>query len=415
MKNLILMLSILFVIISCNKDDNQGSGSTGIVIKGTISGNVLKSAKLKTANLLSLSDAKKVLVFNSSGYKLFDINDSAFTAKAVSGTATALAFLDEENKYIGCLSSGGLNVLPLVGLKDGDNTIIDLSTLTLDGTSVIPSNNPIGNEINLDEGEIARYKELGSYYESLSKNIDSDNDCIPDILNKKDFNISTIFNIYCGTWGLNDSLPHVYDTSKFFINYIVRIAGGKAVIPANPTIVLTGPENAPYTDIKQSHYATGPDCFIAFFQRETNAPPGLPFGSAFLPFQRGKYTVALDAKNYTLNYSNISAKYFFILAEPTVHTNNANEIVSVSIEYRDMDNSLVNPENFVYQTMVQLNDQQYNQIFQIGTLWENPEAKTNTELYNFILPHPIPLSDLYGLTVCYLDLIGNAYNIGFMQ
>jgi hypothetical protein len=63
-------------------------------------------------------------------------------------------------RYIGCLCSGGLNLLLLVGPKDGDHTIIDLS-----------------------EEEIDRYKELGSYYESLSKNMDADNDGIPDILN----------------------------------------------------------------------------------------------------------------------------------------------------------------------------------------------------------------------------------------
>ena len=101
-------------------------------------------------------------------------------------------------------------------------------------------------------------------------------------------------------------------------------------------------------------YATGPDCFIASFSRETPAPPGYPFGSVLLPFGEGKYTVTLDTKNYTLNYSNISAKYFFILAEPTIHTNDANEIISVSIEYRDMENALVTAENYVYQTQVTL-------------------------------------------------------------
>ena len=129
----------------------------------------MKSRTLNVANQLSLSDAKKVLVFNSTSYKVFDIVNNSFTADAVSGTATAIAFLDANNQYIGCLTAGGLNVLPLVSLKDGDNTIIDLSTLTLDGTSVIPANNPLGNSILLNNEEIAWYKELGGYYESLSK------------------------------------------------------------------------------------------------------------------------------------------------------------------------------------------------------------------------------------------------------
>ena len=265
MRNLFLVVAILFMIISCSKNEDSRSNVPKIVIKGIISGSNLKSARLKSVNQLSLSDAKKVLVFNSTSYKLFNIENSSFTAEAISGTATALAFLDMDNRYIGCLCSGGLNVLPLVNLKDGNNTVIDLSTLTLDGTSVIPANNPIGDAIILNEEEIAWYKEVGAYYESLSKNIDADNDGIPDILNKKDFNISTIFDIYCGTWGLNNSPPQVNDPSNFFINYILRIAGGKSLIPSNSNIVVTGPETSPYTGIKQSHYAIGPDCFITFF------------------------------------------------------------------------------------------------------------------------------------------------------
>jgi len=122
-----------------------------------------------------------------------------------------------------------------------------------------------------------------------------------------------------------------------------------------------------------------------------------------LPFQKGTYTLTLDNKNYTLNYSNINAKYFCILAKPTIHTNDKNEIIAVSIEYRDMQNDLVTAENFVFQTQVTLQGIQ-NQLCQIGALWENPEAKTNTELYNFTLQNPVPLSELRYLSVMYVRL-----------
>ena len=414
MRNLNLLVAIIFVILSCSKDEDSKSNISRIVIKGIISGSDLKNTELKSATSLSLSDAKKVLVFNSTSYQLFTIEGSTFTAEALSGTATALAFLDEGNRYIGCLCAGGLNVLPLVNLKNGNNTIIDLSTLTLDGTNVIPANDPIGDEINLTEEEIEWYKELGVYYESLSKNIDADNDDVPDVLNKKDFNISTIFNISCGAWRLNDSSFQIADTSTVFFNYVIRIAGGKSLIPLNSNIVLAGPEASPYNDIKQTGYSTGPDCFIASFSRESPAYPGYPFGSVLLPFRKGTYSLTLDNKNYTLNYSNISAKYFCILAKPTIHTNDKNEIISVSIEYRNMKNDLVTAENFVFQTQVTLEGIQ-NRLCQIGALWENPEAKTNTDLYNFKLPNPVPLSELHYLSVMYVDLIGNSYNIGYIK
>lgn len=401
MRNLILVFGILFVIISCSKEND--SNVSRIVIKGIISGSNLKSAGLKSANQLSLSDAKKVLVFNSTSYKLFNIENSSFTAEAISGTATALAFLDKDNRYIGCLNAGGLNVLPLVSLKNGDNTIIDLSTLTLDGTSVIPANNPIGDEINLNEEEIAWYKELGAYYESLSKNIDADNDGVPDILNNKEIKLSTIFDFYCGFWGLNNSTPQIIDTSNFAASYTLRIEGGNSLTPSNSTITFSGPNTSPYPGITQWNYNVCPNGnFISFFNR-----------NAYLPFAKGTYTVTIDNKDYTLNYSNVNVKHFFILAEPIVQTNNENKIVSISVIYKDINNSFVNADNFVYQTMIQLDGN--TRIFEIGKLWENPESKHNTEKYTFILPNPVPLSELKQIVVCYQDLIGNAYNLKYYR
>jgi hypothetical protein len=284
--------------------------------------------------------------------------------------------------------------------------------LTLDGTSVIPASNPIGNSILLNNEEIAWYKELGGYYESLSENIDADKDGEPDILSKKDINISTIFIMSCGPWTLNNASMQIVDTNHIFINYILRLCTGKALKPVNTNVIVSGPAGSPQNDITQTGYSFGPDCFIASFCRPAPATPENPLGSVMLPFGKGTYTVTLENKNYTLNYANISAKHFFILAKPTIHTNSNNEIVSVSIDYRDTENNFVTAENYVYQTQVTLDGSQ-SQLVQMGALWENPEAKTNSDLYNFTLPTPLPLSQLSRLSVMYLDLIGNSYNIGY--
>lgn len=410
MKKLLLPGIIsLFLISACGDD---WSNLPNVVIKGSISGSSKKSSLLKSAGELSLADAQKVLVFTSTGYKLFDIRNESFNAYALAGTATALAFLDANNQYIGCLSAGGLNVLPLVSLKDGDNTIIDLGGLTLEGTRVFPNNDPIGNEIDLSQEEIARYRELGSYYESLSKNIDANNDGEPDILSKKDFNISTIFHFDCGSWGLNQQPPVVNDTASFLVNYMIRIFGGKSLIPQNTAIAFSGPLASPYTDIFQEAYSPAPDGFISAFVRR---PPTSPENESRYfnpPFSEGLYTVRLDNAEYTLNYSNINVKYFLILALPTVHTNAGNEIVSVSIAYQDMEGMPIIADNFVYQTQISLGGRTSN-LSVMGALWENPEAKTNTELYNFVLPEPVPYSELQNISVMYVDLIGNSYNLRF--
>jgi hypothetical protein len=412
MKNLILVVVILTGVLSCRKNADSEFNVPRIVIKGTISGSNAKRSGSKAGNQFSLSDAKKILVFNNSSYKIFDIVNNSFSANAVSGTATAIAFLDKSNQYIGCLTAGGLNVLPLISLKDGDNTIIDLSTLTLEGMSVIPASNPFGSSILLNNGEITWYKELGSYYESLSKNIDVNNDGVPDILSKENIDISTIFNISCGTWTLNNASAQIVDSNHIFINYIVRISTGKALKPVNTNVIISGPAGSPHNDIVQKGFSFGPDCFITSFVREYPPSEGNPLGKIMLPFGKGTYTLTLENRNYTLNYATISAKHFFILAKPTIHTNTNNEIVSVSVDYRDPVNSPVTAENYVYQTQVTLDGPQA-QLAQVGALWEDPEAKTNTDLFNFTLKTPVPLSQLSRLSVMYVDLIGNSYNISY--
>ena len=409
MRNLILLVTILFVIASCNKGDDSQSNNSRVTIKGIISGSNLKSKNLNSTNQLSLSDAKKVLVFNSKGYELFNIQDSSFTAKASSGTATALAFLDKENKYIGCLSSGGLNVLPLVSLKDGDNTIIDLSTLTLDGTSIIPTNNPIGNEINLNEEEITRYKELGTYFESLSKNIDADNDGIPDILNGKQLTISSQFSTEAGHWGTNDTKASVTDPSQFLINYMVLLNGGKDLTFSNGNISLSGPEEEPYNDISLHGFRLtpgGPQGFLASFKREIYPPaPGASIWNVLRPFKKGTYTLTLDGNRpYSLNYSNIDCKYYMILVIPTLHTNSEGKLVSISLEYKLPDNvTTVDPVNILTEVMVQLNNPEM--------FYNSPWLTIESGFTNINLSTPIDISSLHHIGIGYNDLLGNEYNI----
>jgi hypothetical protein len=411
---ILFLLYIPFLIISCSKDN---IGNSGVIIKGMIpSGSARKGAEMTASNTtFSLADTKSIMVFNSSGgYELFDIADKAFSVRALQGTATALVFLGPDNAFIGCLQAGGLNVLPLVSLTDGENTVINLDMLKLEGTNVIPANNPIGNEININRDEIERFRQFGAFFESLSQNIDTDSNGVPDLVENKALFLSTMFDIYMGKWGLNNTPPEVIDTSRIYINHGLRIFGKKGIAPSSQSFTLTGPEGSPYNDIEKSHYADAPDGFITFFHRPAPAPPGYPYGSIFLPFAKGKYTLNLDGKSYSLVYSKVDAMYYLVLAIPTVHTNDKNVITSVTIEYRDLAGRTINPENFVYQTMIQLNAGA-SQIEQIGTMWENPEAKTHTELYMFVPKTNIIESNVSGINVNYLDLVGNAYFINFKR
>lgn len=407
MRNLILFFAILIVIGSCSKGDYFDNKS-GIVIKGTIPEAQTKSTEVNSENLLSLSDATRVLVFSNQYYQLYDIVDGAFSVTGKLGTGVALIFLDENYKYIGNLSSQGLNMLPLGILTDGENTSIDLSTLTLVGNSVIPSHDPFGNEIDISSAEISSLKAIGGYYESIAKNIDANNDSIPDVLSNIQLVVYSKFARYSGKWGINESNPMPSDSSHAYINYSVDIDGGPGLTFSNGNITLSGPGDDPYNDISTWGYMlnSGNGGFTSSFNRQANAPQDAPWGTAFLPFKMGTYTLTLDGTNkYTLDYSNIDVQFNLVIINPTLHTNSEGRLTSLTFEYKLPDGTVVNPASILTDVMVQFCDNSMHQFFNSSNL----TASTGFSVIDFNLA--IDISTLYQIDIWYNDLLGNKYDI----
>ncbi len=325
------------------------------------------------------------------------------------GCAAALIFLDADNHYIGNLNVSGLNMLPLVNLSDKDQTVIDLSSLNLDGTNVLPENNPIGSQIQITQQDVALYKELGSYFEAIAKNIDTDNDGIPDNFSDKQIMVNTVFNVGAGTSGLNNTPPIMTDTSRLNVGYGVRIKGGKKLVPQTLNISFTGPEGNPYSDIVQGNYEynDGCGCFDVFFYRQSQNPVG---GGNMLPFTKGIYTFSMNGvENHTISYSSINAKYFLVMAVPTFKTDNNGNVTSVSIDYMLPDKTPAEPSKFITTLMLQFHDANMNEIYHEGSIFETrnilPDFKDVT------LTTPVKLSSVNDLNISYTDLVGNIYNI----
>lgn len=408
MKNLILVFAVLFMIVSCKKDNN--SNSSGIVIKGRISqSSSMKSAGAKSLNTIPLSDAKKVFVVNLDNGQLrsefIDINDGSFTASAQIGIAAALVFLNADNKYIGTLSPRGLNILPLSKLTEGENTSINLADLTLTGTSVIPSHDPFGNEIIITDTEINRLKEIDGFFESLAKNIDADNDNIIDALSDKQLFIKTRFWVHANHWGLNSSLPLMSDIDKNSLGYQIELDGAQGFSKPN-SIVLSGPLDNPYNDIStQFINSNGNGGFYSGILR-TN---GL--------FKKGTYAIKIDGKDYTLDYSNNDAGQNQVFVLPTLHTNSEGKVVSISLEYKLPDGSPIDPINILTDLMIQFGDDTQNQYF--SSPWI-VNANTGTHrsnvvegVYSYTPASPIDISHLQNITIPYNDLLGNTYFISW--
>ena len=407
MKKSLFFVLIISFLISCHKD-NSNNGN-GIMIKGKIPGNSpAKKSMQSDASTLTLADAKNVLVFYGEQYSLSEIINGSFTTNAPMGSAVALIFLDANNHYIGNLNVSGMNMLPLVNLSDNEQTVIDLSSLNLEGLNVLPANNPIGSEIQITQQDVTLYKELGSYFEAISKNIDTDNDGIPDNFSGKELMVNSVFNISVGKSGKDNTEPQMVSADQLLVNYGVRINGFKNVIPQNLNISLTGPEEAPYTDIVRNNYEYNENCqcFDVFFSRQTGS------GSMMLPFKKGIYTFSMDGiQNHTISYSSISASYFLLLAVPTLITDGQGNITSVKIDYMHPDKTEAQHSKFISTLMLQFRDQNYNQVYQEGSIFQTTNLLP--DFGNVKLTTPVKLSNIHDLNISYTDLVGNIYNLGW--
>jgi hypothetical protein len=414
MKDLILIITVSILLAGCTKDkeNDQNPNNSAIAIKGTIPAKIKNTAGYDE-NSVSLSDAKKVLVFSKYYYDVYDIVAGSFSVTGRIGTGVALIFLDANNKYIGNLAAHGLNMLPLGSLSEAENTVIDLSALTLVGNSVIPSHDPFGNEIQITEAEISRLKVLDSYYEAIAKNIDVDNDGSPDVFTDKQLVIYTMFTIYGGRWGLNNTAPEPTDIDHYFVNCMLEFGGGSALTFTDNQISVSGPVEDPYTDIKLWGYMKAPQCggdraFISSFCRETQAPEGAPWGSAFLPFKKGTYTLTLDgSRNFTLSYSSVDMQYNLVIVSPTLHTNSDGKLTSITFDYKLPDGTSINPSSVLTNVMVQLSNN-------LGTQFYVNDKTKLTSLTGFTelkLDTPLDISDMHHIDLWYDDLLGNQYDI----
>ncbi len=385
-------------------------GNSGIGIKGNISTNT-KSGILKSLDTsASLADARKVMIFSANTfshgmyYEFSDIDQGAFTVYSQIGFATALVFLDSDNKYIGNLCTEGLNMLPLTNLSDGESTVIDLSTLSLSGNQVIPSHDPFGNEIIIAPQEIEAFRTSDAFYSSLSKNIDADNNGTPDVLEHSEIVASTMLFLYGGHFGTDNSQAQVNDTSLMNFNYQMHFQGGTALTFSNGNISLSGPSGNPYSNIQQTSFMVNPNEGVGFYAQFSH-----PIDSGDVmagPFRSGLYTLTLDgSRSYSIYYSSVSSKKNLILEIPTLHIENG-QIISVSLKSMLIDGTVINPAVMLSSMLLQ---------FYINGITQIPSSPltNSTGFETYVLSSPIDFSKLTNLAVTYDDLLGNRYLVNW--
>ena len=395
----LLLFFGLISISGCEKDFHL---IKKITIKGKIIQPVRKMLQGEATDSLALSDAAKVLVFYGNEYDLAEIKkDGSFSARATLGSATAIAFLTKDNEFIGNLVVGGLNFLPL---NDYELSVIDLSTLSLDGKRVIPASDPIGKSIILNEDEMNFMLEVGAYYEALAKNIDMNNDNIPDVLQNGFIAINTNQTFTAGQCGLNSDSAVLLPVNQFAPNYFMHLHGPVALLsstdnalPENAT--LTGPSGNPYADIKNAgnSYSNQVE-FKVNFARGQNE---------WLPFEKGEYTLHIDNKEFTFNYSNINMLKHWVLTVPVLITNSNNEVTDISLKFRFPNGTEANPRKLLKSGIdIQVNGKNGQQITeQLTSVYSSLDP--NYDYYTIKLENPIPLSDIGSINLLYDDIFGN--------
>lgn len=394
------------IIASCGDRINN---ENAIVIKGKIS-TVSKSNgnRVKSINELTLADARKVLLYYGFNNIAFvDIVNGAFSANAQIGRVAALIFLDENNKYIGTFQNRGLNLLPLGNLTDTEQTVIDLSTLTLVGTNVLPSHDPFGNEINITDDEINSLKQLSGFFKALAKNIDTDNDGILDVLGNKQLFIISHFGITAGHWGLNKTTPILPDSSEIEIRYAVDVFGDSGFDQLYNKMTLSGPEGDPYpkisTEFINSHHMNS-GFFSRFFILDGETVVNQPF-------RQGIYSLDIEGKIYTFGFSNIDAKKNLVMVVPTLHTNSEGKLTSFTLEYKLPNGKIINPENILSDVSLHLGGNNGKVIYESPWLSKYISGGNHVlGIYSHSLEKPVDITGLTSIVVGYNDMLGNCYD-----
>lgn len=435
MKKMFILLFPALFFCSCESlfQDIDYLFMDKVVLKGKVSNAKASSSQQKapSENEFTLADAAKVMVFYGNQYQIIEIkSDGSFSGKVPLGNSTLVTFLTKDNEFIGNLYTGGLNFLPLQGL-DEKIDLIDFSTLTLDSKRVIPENDPVGKSIKLTEAELSFMKEVGKFYESMAKNIDMNNNKIPDLYEDITIFLSTERGFEGGKYGIKGQkeaqITGTYDlegTNSLKIEgYVDWFSEKIKGISKNAT--LSGPASNPYNDIinsaNQEFDDNEPDkeSYYVDFRRQSNDL-----------FETGTYTLHIDKQNFTFDYYfDLNMKDFWVFAVPTLVTDAKGYVTEVNVEYQLKDGRKVKPEKVLSSSItLMFNVYSYDKTMDVYDSWSmsgngKPGEKASVEIirrnalndlksnfshYTIKLPTPIKLSNIESVGTSYLDMFNNS-------
>ncbi len=407
MRKKIFILVLLFIftfLFACKNDfDIIPDGYvrlTGTFNSGSNAFNFLKKIEklfLITINAFDTKSLSKVMVFTDfDEFNIKEITDNSFSIDFKRDKPIGLIFLDKDNGYLGYLSLGKLDLVPINSISSSINQI-DFGVLSSSSQIVTPGNNPLDTLDNLSEDEIEAMKFMSSLFVSIIKNPDVDNDGKLDFFEKdyEKFRLSIIYYVNAGSFNGNLT-PQISNTNTLINSY--KLVFNAFDISGRPDSVnFIAPVGSSLNNIQSTKKKDYPDINISSFYSPVDSNNKIPL--------EGIYIVNYKNKTLKFNISNQSfANNFIIIPIPTITLNPDNTIKKINWIYKNSNNNNINnPSSLIKDIQVQIDDINNKRIYD-SKLYSGND-------FEDILNIDINWDNVKYIYFGYNDIFGNYYTI----
>jgi hypothetical protein len=306
-----------------------------------------------------------------------------------------MIFVGASNEYLGYLYlKNNIASLPMSRVKSGVATI-DLGALSSSGLVVEPSNNPLGNEIQITPEELKALAQFNGLFAAFVKNPDIDGNCVIDFLEGKRFFMELTYGVVGGSFNSNLTPTINNRLEQYQIHFFTNISD------CPNSVTLTGPNGSPFsTPTSIERVQIGSYC--------THRVRVLSLPGNFEPPVSGNYIV--DYPNYRLTFNIPDQSLILenmISIVPTVTLNNAGVIQRINWVYHLADGSgqSFNPESLITQIQITIADRQ----FSAQSLYSSSLIFSTSTTEVDISDKGIRWNDVGAVNTSYYDVFGNGY------
>jgi len=380
MKKFILFFLIIYIfLLSCSKKDDNDNKL--ITLKGQF-------PTIKNANISSIDSATRVLVFNlNNEYTISEIINGSFSIQINRENPVGLIFTNEKKEFLGYLSlHNGIKSIPLNYVNDSVSTI-DFGTLKDSLNVVTPLTNYYYEKFDMDEEIKEAYIQASINFTIIIQNPDADQNGVIDILENKFYKISYLYFATGGTIKQQKIYPYSSITPT---EYRLLFTTNESSTPDN--IEFKTESFTFYSEQKKLLESGNTIYFSNLINTSIKGNCEIKYGNKILKFD-------LPNPFETLN------KSVFVIPYLTFKDNN---LIKVNWEYYSGNNTstpLKNSENIIFKVMVQIDDLNYNRLYDSPNY--NPYVKED------ILNNPINYSNIGTIYIGYYDIFGNNMVISY--